>query len=363
MVAARFALSAACLLALSLACAPASPAAPRESAAPASTAAAPSAAAAPATQTPTAPAAGPATPQPAPASIIACIPSRSDTILPVFAAEDGGFLSQQNIEANIPYFAGGQVDAALAAGQCDFVFGAGGVGPLLQGLDVVVVAVTTTYSPGELWGRPPLRTISDLKGHTVGSSGPGSLSWRTARYFLQANGLTPEQDVAVLTTGDAVSTLGALTSGRVDSALLFSPATFEAKKQGLTLLYKAPESLQLLNTALVTTQHYLAANRDVVRRMIRGITDTLVRLKTDESFYGTELNKFTESTMDPSTVHEYWQSAGELYAVPPRGSHEGAVAALGLYAEEAANENLEALAQRWLDMSIVDELYPPDQRR
>jgi ABC-type nitrate/sulfonate/bicarbonate transport system substrate-binding protein len=283
--------------------------------------------------------------------------------LPVFAAQEGGFLEQQHIEANIPYFAGGQVDAALAAGQCDFVFGAGGVGPLLQGLDVVVVAVTTTYSPGELWGRPPLRTIADLKGHTVGSSGPGSLSWRTARYFLQANGLTPEQDVAVLTTGDAVSTLGALTSGRVDSALLFSPATFEAKKQGLTQLYKAPASMQLLNTALVTTQRYLAANRDVVRRMVRGITDAMVRLKSDEAFYGTMLSNFTNATMDAATVHDFWLSAAELYAIPPRGSHEGAVAALSLYAEEAANENLEALARRWVDMSIVDELYPPGAAR
>jgi hypothetical protein len=49
--------------------------------------------------------------------------------------------------------------------------------------------------------------------------------------------------------------------------------------------------------------------------------------------------------------------------VPPRGSLEGAVAALSLYAEEAANQNLEALAQRWLDMSIVNELYPPAPAR
>ncbi|HEY7066004.1 MAG TPA: ABC transporter substrate-binding protein [Chloroflexota bacterium] len=344
------------LLALALACAAPQAAAPGKSAATPTTAPAggPAQPAAPTGEVaPTAAAEAVVT------SVTACIPARSDTILPMFAAQDGGFLKQQGLNAEIPYFAGGQVDAALAAGQCDFVFGAGGVGPLLQGLDVVVVAVTTTYSPGQLWGRPPLQSIADLKGHTVGSSGPGSLSWRTARYFLQVNGLTPEQDVAVLTTGDAVSTLGALTSGRVDSALLFSPATFEAKKEGLNLLYQAPESLQLLNTALVTTQHHLAANRDVVRRMIKGITDAIVRLKADETFYGTELSKFTESTMDPSTVHEYWQSAGELYAVPPRGSHEGAVAALSLYAEEAANENLDALATRWLDMSLVDELYPP----
>jgi ABC-type nitrate/sulfonate/bicarbonate transport system substrate-binding protein len=360
MLAVRFRMIAGLLMALCLACAAPGPPAPNKSAAPGG-AAAPTAAAAQSAPAPTA--AAPAAAQPTAATVTACIPSRSDTILPMFAAQEGGFLKQQNIEANIPYFAGGQVDAALAAGQCDFVFGAGGVGPLLQGLDVVVVAVTTTYSPGELWGRPPLQTIADLKGHTVGSSGPGSLSWRTARYFLQVNGLTPEQDVAVLTTGDAVSTLGALTAGRVDSALLFSPATFEARKQGLNRLYKAPETMQLLNTALVTTQRYLSANRDVVRRMVRAITDGTARLKADEAFYGTALSKFTDATMDPTTVHEYWLSAAELYAIPPRGSHEGAVAALSLYAEEAANENLEALAQRWVDMSIVNELYPPSGGR
>jgi ABC-type nitrate/sulfonate/bicarbonate transport system substrate-binding protein len=355
MLSARLAPLAVALVALTLACSPAAPVAPGKPAAASGSAAAPTAA----TQAASSPAAATDAPQAAPVSVTACIPSRSDTILPMFAAQEGGFLKQQNLDANIPYFAGGQVDAALAAGQCDFVFGAGGVGPLLQGLDVVVVAVTTTYSPGELWGRPPLRTIADLKGHTVGSSGPGSLSWRTARYFLQVNGLAPEQDVPVLTTGDAVSTLGALTSGRVDAALLFSPATFEAKKQGLALLYKAPETMQLLNTALVTTQRYLSANREVVRRMVKAVTDGMVRLKADEAFYGTALSKFTDATMDPSTIHEYWLSAADLYAIPPRGSHEGAVAALSLYAEEAANENLEALAQRWLDMSIVNELYPP----
>jgi len=339
------------LVAVVIGCAAPAPAGTSSSAVPAPAAVAPAAVASPvAAEAP-------------PASVTACIPARSDVILPVFAAQEGGYLAQQRLDANLPYFAGGQVDAALAAGQCDFVFGAGGVGPLLQGLDVVVVAVTTTFSPGQLWGRAPLRTIADLKGHSVGSSGPGSLSWRTARYFLQVNGLAPEQDVAVLSTGDSVSTFGAVTSGRVDAALLFSPATFEAKKEGLTLLYEAGSSLPLLNTAIVTTQRYLGANRDVVRRMVRGITDAMTRLKADETFYGAQIGTFTGATMDPATVHEYWSAASNLYTVPPRGTHAGAVAALSLYAEEAANENLDALAQRWLDISIVDELYPSGASR
>src|SRR5438477_465199 len=81
------------------------------------------------------------------------------------------------------------------------------------------------------------------------------------------------------------------------------------------------------------------------RRRLRAIPDAMARLKAEETFYGTELGMFTAATIEPSTLHEFWLSAGELYAVPPRGSHEGAVAALSLYAEEAANENLDALAR------------------
>src|SRR5262249_59997497 len=98
----------------------------------------------------------------------------------------------------------------------------------------------------------------------------------------------------------------------------------EARKEGLTLLYEASASLPLLNTALVTTQRYLGANRDVVRRMLRGIADATTRLKADEPFYGAQISKFTGATMDPATVHEYWLAAAGLYTVPPRGAPPGA---------------------------------------
>lgn len=305
----------------------------------------------------------PAPPAPQPTvtpttQVTACIPSRSDTILPMFAAQDAGLLAQEHLQAEMPYFAGGQVDAALIAGQCDFVFGAGGVGPLLQGVDVVVIAATTTTSPGEVWARPPLASLADLKGHAIGTSGAGSLSWRVARYYLQANGLTPDQDVAVLGTGDSAATFGAITSGRVDAALLFPPDVFLADQHGLKQIYRAPKSMQLLNTGLVTTQRYLSAHRDIARSMVRAITEAMRRLSGDEDFYAAELAKFTQSSLDLASRDRYWHAAGELYTIPPRIGLDGAVTALALYADPASGQDLPALARAWLDLSLVDELYP-----
>jgi ABC-type nitrate/sulfonate/bicarbonate transport system substrate-binding protein len=226
-------------------------------------------------------------------------------------------------------------------------------------VEVVVIAATTTTSPGELWGRAPLTGLADLKGLSIGTSGAGSLSWRIARYYLQTNGLTPDRDVVVLGTGDSAATFGALISGRVDAALLFSPDVFMAEQRGFTRLYRAPRSMQLLNTGLVTTRNYLSAHRDVARGMVKAVTEAMLRLASDEEFYGAEAAKFSQATIDPAMRTRYWRNAIELYTIPPRITLEGAVTALGLYSDEAGGKDLQTLARAWLDTSLVDELYPP----
>ena len=74
--------------------------------------------------------------------------------------------------------------------------------------------------------------------------------------------------------------------------------------------------------------------------------------------FGDELTKFTSAPLDPPSLREYWQSTAELYAIPPRGTHEAAVTALSLYAEEAQQQNLETFVRDWLDMWIAAERFP-----
>lgn len=249
----------------------------------------------------------------------------------------------------------------MAAGQCDFLFGAGGVGPVLQGVDVIMVAVTLNKSQFEVWGRPPLKTLADLKGgRTMGTTGAGSLSWRLGRFYLRQNKLEPEKDVAVLATGDNTATLAALVAGKVDSAVLTFPLTSEAQRNGMTLLYKPPDDLELISQGVATTKRYQAAHRDIVKSVVKAAADSMARLKSDSAFYTAELKKYTGLNLDDATFQKYWKTDSESYAIPPRGSHKGAVTALSLYADDAniKGQNLDQLADRWIDMSVVDELFP-----
>ncbi|HEX6511667.1 MAG TPA: ABC transporter substrate-binding protein, partial [Chloroflexota bacterium] len=293
--------------------------------------------------------------------ITICTPARSNSSLPAFAAVDSGLLAQAGLDATMPYFAGGAVDVALAAGQCDFTYSAGGVGPLLQGVDVVILAVSSTKSPLEIWGKPPLKTIADLKGQSVGTTGAGSLSWRLGRYFLRTNGLDPDKDVSVLNTGDTAATLAATLSGRVPASVLSFPYTAQGEKQGLVPIYKPPADFQFVAQGVVTTKHYLTAHRDIAKAVVKASTDAMTRLKSDEPFYAAELKKYAMLDVDDATMQQYWQYDKENnYTIPPRGSHKGAVTALSLYADDAKvkSEDLDGMADRWLDTSILDELFP-----
>ncbi|MFI5267626.1 MAG: ABC transporter substrate-binding protein [Chloroflexota bacterium] len=289
-----------------------------------------------------------------------CIPSRSNPTLPSFAAVDSGAMAQAGLDVTLPYFAGGAVDVALAAGQCDFVYGAGGVGPLLQGVDVVMVAVTLNKSQFEVWGRPPAKTLADLKGHTMGTTGAGSLSWRVGRYYLRSNNLDPDKDVSVLNAGDNTASLAGAIAGKIDSAVLTFPFTGEAQRQGLNLVYKPPDDLEFISQGVATTKRYETAHRDIVKSVVKAVTDSMSRLKSDSTFYTAELKKYTGLNLDDATFQQYWKSDGASYTIPPRGTHKGAVTALSLYADDAniKGQSIDQIADRWIEPSIVDELFP-----
>ncbi len=294
--------------------------------------------------------------------VTACIASRTDLSLPIFAAQDASYLQQEHIDTTLLYFAGARVDAAFVAGQCDLALNAGGEGPLLMGADVVVVAATTVRPPFEIWARPGLRSIADLKGRKLGTSGPGSLSWRLARYYLRLNHLAPNTGVILVPISSSATTMAALLSGAIDAAVLSPPLTSAVEEQGMRLLYAPPDTVRFIVQALTTTRRYLSSHRAVVRGVVAAVVSAMKRLEEDRGFYAAELARFTNLRIADERLQQYWMTARRGYNIPPLATHADAVTALSLYSDEAGHVDLNSLAARWLDMSIVKELYPLDPR-
>jgi ABC-type nitrate/sulfonate/bicarbonate transport system substrate-binding protein len=283
-----------------------------------------------------------------------CIPAQTNSTLPIFAAQDAGLLAQQHIDATLPNFSN-RIDSAFMAGQCNMAFDAGAEDPVMQGFPARVVAVTSVKIPFQIWGQPSIASMAALKGKMLGTSGPGSLSYRVGNYLLQLNHLVPNKDVTEIPIAGAAPTLAALLSGRVSAAVISAPLTFQAQAKGMKLLFSAPPSEYMLMETLVTTQSYLDSHRAVVQGVIKAVDQAMTRLRTSESFYGREMQRFTHLQLKGAQLKQYWDEDRTEYNLPPIGTQAEAIRSLQLFATKPVD--FQSVASKWLDMSIVKQLY------
>jgi len=92
-----------------------------------------------------------------------------------------------------------------------------------------------TYTAG-IWvpADSPIKTVADLKGHTIAFSDPGSTSGNLMpRYAIMQAGLNPNKDVKIEFAGGHPQSMLALVNGKVDAAEVNSQqqATAEAAHQ------------------------------------------------------------------------------------------------------------------------------------
>ena len=90
--------------------------------------------------------------------------------------------------------------------------------------------------------KDKIKTIKDLKGKTIASNGPGSISTYEIGKVLETAGLTlADVEIKVI----PFTQMGlALKNGAVDAALLIPPFTYQAREQGLGVMFIDPDDYQ-----------------------------------------------------------------------------------------------------------------------
>jgi NitT/TauT family transport system substrate-binding protein len=139
---------------------------------------------------------------------------------------------------------------------------------------LVAVAVAPTM-------KERIKTIHDLKGHTVGVSAPGSASHQFLNFLLVTNNISPA-DVNIVSVGMSASSVAALEHGKVDAAVLIASAitNFEDRNPGNSFLVdtRTPEGAKRIfgsevfpSLGLMAEDHWLQQNPDVARRLVRAV--------------------------------------------------------------------------------------------
>ncbi len=232
---------------------------------------------------------------------------------PLWVARDRGIFSRYGIDVQLLYIGGGSVvTQALLSGDVQFVrLGANAVVQAsLRGAELKMIANTINRLVFSLMTRPEIKSSADLKGKKVGVTRLGGSTDFALDLALKKWGLRRGKDVAVLQAGGMPQLLGAVQRGALDAGVISPPTNLQALKLGLKELVDFGD-LDILypNSPLAATQSYLAKNRDLVLRFLRGYSEGIYRVKTDRENTLKVFSKYT-SVKDPEILAELYRIYG-----------------------------------------------------
>jgi NitT/TauT family transport system substrate-binding protein len=233
------------------------------------------------------------------------------TFLPAEVARQRGFLREQNLDIKL-LLTRSEVDrAALVSGGVDYTLRAGSsFVSAARGLPVRIVLLGTMRPFWGLVVRPETKSVSELKGKSVGVPGLLGSQQISAKFIFKHYGLDPDKDV-VYRVVDTGTRIAAILSGSIDSSMMDYGEAFRAKKAGLKFLVNAADLHGLLAGGLAVNIRKLKEQPDQVRRMLKAMSQALKYMQDNPE--GTQQVMMSWLKLDREMAAEIYQMAKNNY--------------------------------------------------
>ncbi|WP_027992559.1 ABC transporter substrate-binding protein [Sinorhizobium meliloti] len=181
------------------------------------------------------------------------------------------FAGKFDIELETVEFASSTVPVkALLAGEIDSYATTPltAIAAMAEGAGLKFVGCNWPGMTYDLYAKGDIKTIKDLKGRTVGISGPGGAPDLFAREALRWGGIDPSE-VTFANAGGGGDRFRAVVAGVVDSTATSSEFEPEAAQRGVNVIARAPEATpNLLRICIVTSDKVIAEKHDELVRFL-----------------------------------------------------------------------------------------------
>jgi NitT/TauT family transport system substrate-binding protein len=217
-------------------------------------------------------------------------PADSLSYMPIYVARAQDLFKQAGIEVEVVVTRGDGPDVqALMAREVEFVATPPhhlytlylqnrkllGVCGILGRCGInIVISKEAAAERGLTEASPIEKKLAAMKGLTIGSSAPGSLTYNIAQYYIQRAGLNPQTDAKVVASGTGAAAIAAMKNKIVNAYSFSSPLTDQLVQLGIAdwlinnTRAQDPELKEFLHAVIYVHPDYLAANTDLVKRMI-----------------------------------------------------------------------------------------------
>lgn len=201
--------------------------------------------------------------------------------VPILAAEEKGFWSQQGLEVEwVPFNSSGAMYRAAAAGSLEVGMAepVTGVQAIAQGVPIVIVAVLPLRNHFFFWVLPdsPIKGSKDLKGLKIGVSGLGGTAHAFGRAAAKAMGL--EKEIRFVAAGGTLEKQAALKVGAVGAIIesFITLADLKYKGQVRDVASVADFlSQEWRDTQIYARKEFVKQRPEIVRKVVKAFFNSV----------------------------------------------------------------------------------------
>ncbi len=277
----------------------------------------------------------------------------SATQLAGYLAVDQKLFDIYGVNVELTQSAGTTMIRALDSGSLDVAIVGGGqaLSAYLKGVEVRIISGLVNTIPFQLWVKPEISQLKDLKGKLIANTPPGTSLNLANQILLMRAGLDPLREVKLVAFGRLGLVSQALFTGVVDAALLSPPDTIEARKSGMRMLIDlATARIPCPFTSVVTTRAMLEKSPPLLDRFLRGILHGIKLALTNPDMAKKTISRNMRLT-DPEAIEEVYQRAVAAYERLPMVPKE-AIETVVKLSTAPSNRNPFGV----LDMSLLERI-------
>jgi ABC-type nitrate/sulfonate/bicarbonate transport system substrate-binding protein len=243
----------------------------------------------------------------------------SATQLAGYLAVDQKLFDIYGVNVELTQSAGTTMIRALDSGDLQVAIVGGGqaLSAYLKGVDVRIISGLVNIVPFQLWAKPEIAQLKDLKGKLIANTPPGTSLNLANQILLMRAGLDPKRDVKLVAFGRLGLVSQSLFTGVVDAALLSPADTIQAKKTGMRMVMDLSTArIPCPFTSVVTTKAALEKSSPALDRFLRGILHGTKLALTNPDMAKKALSRNMRLT-DPETLDEVYQRTVAAYERVP----------------------------------------------
>lgn len=177
-------------------------------------------------------------------------------------------------------FLGGNGDVLLAGS--DKAIGLNKVDP--GSVKLIGASMTTGGWTLSVLKSSPYKKITDLKGKTIGITGPGSSTEMFMLWGLREAGLNPKTDVQMIALGAPINLEAALENHKIEGSALAGQAYLVMKAAGTIRVLGQWDEMSYPGDSFMARTKDLNARREDFARFMTVVRAALRRIKTDPKF-------------------------------------------------------------------------------